>query len=317
MSSDALHRRCVAALWRLVEASRAGSAAAVAIAVAQATTAVREAMGLEPFLIVHERGGALHVDGRALAVDVDLFQPARGLAAAMQRHGVGETLFDQGVVEADLRAWAEAFTRGGEPQDAVARVHSARREPGAASPLPARRSASGSPADSRLRAVYVQHRLLEAVGDSAGPAALVRSALHGLVERLLELDGGLEPLAELQRRPGALALGLRRAVAAIVLGRLAGLADRSLATLGIAALGTAAAATARPVGGSATGVWAQCAVIAAEALAGPNTPSSTAGTLVRLAIAVAAHEAARSDDAPEWLALREAAERTLGIAAAG
>jgi hypothetical protein len=317
MSSDALHRRCVAALWRLVETTRAGSEAAVASAVAQATAAVREAMGQEPFLIVHERGGALHVDGRALAVDADLFQPARGLAAAMQRHGVGETLFDQGVAEADLRAWAVAFARGDAPPAEVERVHSAVRTAQAAPALPLRRLASGAAADSRLRAVYVQHRLLEAVGDSAGPAPLVRSALHGLVERLLELDRGLEPLAELQRRPGALALGLRRAVAAIVLGRVAGLADRSLATLGIAALGTAVQLAAQPAGTGDAGFWIRCSAIADEALAAPEPQGTTAGRLVRLAIAVAAGEATPPGAAPAWQALAEAAHAALGLPVAG
>ena len=226
MSSDALHRECVAALWRLLEAARLG--VDVDHAASAAAAAVRAAMGGEVFLLVHERAGQLHVDGRALVPDAESFQAAQGLATAMRRRAIGETLFDPTVDADDLCVWAAGFASehsgAAAVDETLGGVHTARRAP-EGDGVARRRRHEADAADSRLRAVFLETQLLAALGDGFGRPAVVREALQAVVETLMAASGGMELLHLLQQDPPRLVRGLRAAACAVVMARLAGAAD--------------------------------------------------------------------------------------------
>lgn len=92
-------------------------------------------------------------------------------------------------------------------------------------------------ADSRLRSVFLQHRLI--AGMAAVPAVhrtLAKFAIEQIVDRLLAVPGGLEPLMLLQRDEALLARSTAVSVLAVVLARHAGWPEDRLADLGAAAL---------------------------------------------------------------------------------
>ena len=240
MGSDASNRRCIAALWTLLETAGGRASSDLEPAAAAAEDAVSVAMGTESYLIVHENDGGIFVDGHLVSLAVDLFAAARGLVERMRAHGVGEILFDRSVGCEDLMRWARGFAAApvGMPGPlSEERIHVGLRGPAAEPVLRlGRQQAATEAGGSRLRAVYLESQLMAAVDERMVPPGVARCVLHEVVDSLLSLRGGLEPLTLLQRDPGALRRALHVAIVTVHFGRLAGWPQDRSGELGAMAL---------------------------------------------------------------------------------
>lgn len=114
----------------------------------------------------------------------------------------------------------------------------ATRADAAASPSGVAASAGGCQrGDGSLRAVFVQHRLIVGMPPLPGIDPIARQDIvAAIVDRLLAVPGGLEPLMLLQRDGALLQRATIVAVLTVVLARRVGWPDEQLADLGAAAL---------------------------------------------------------------------------------
>lgn len=247
MVGDATYRNCVAALWALIGASRAADHKPQEAAAQAAWQAIRDALGGETYVMLHEKEGAIYVNGRQLQLGIDVFSAALGMATLLRSRGVGEVLFDAGVDQASLLAWARCWTEGDEgpadpeqqlDREGVLGIHASRRLADAEPTMPLRRrSAKPDAEDSRLRSVFLQHHLIAAI-PAVGlvPPMLAKVVVEAVVDRLLGISGGLEPLMLLQKDDALLRRSLHVSVLVVVLARAAGWGEEWLADLGAAAL---------------------------------------------------------------------------------
>ncbi|MBL8752310.1 MAG: hypothetical protein JNK15_03335 [Planctomycetes bacterium] len=170
------------------------------------------------------------------------------------------------------------------------------REPIAALPPTPRVAAD---ADSRLRSVFLQHQLVAGLPRLPGVApTLAKFVVGQIVDRLLDVPGGLEPLMLLQRDPALLARSTAVAVYAVLFARAAGWPDERLADHGAAAmlhglgrvLDDGAAARAGFAWLAARGCsdfWLRAALVARHACGGAADETLPVGVAtVRLAHAV-------------------------------
>jgi len=247
MAAASQLQQCVTTLWSLLCSCRAGDAEALASTAAEASAALAAAEGPLRALHLAESGGVLHANGMPLPLDVSVFSAAQGLATLLRDLELDYICFDGGVDAGELTAWAErcaAVQRsGGRPtrRDATPigpSVHdSARRV--ATEPLPPvrRREPSGGDTDSRLRSVFLQFHLMHGLGQHGPvPPGIAKVVVQAIVDRLLVVPGGLEPLVLLQQDPTLLRRSTEVAVLTVVFARVAGWPDDRLADLGGAAL---------------------------------------------------------------------------------
>jgi hypothetical protein len=171
--------------------------------------------------------------------------------------------------------------------------------------------------DSRLRSVFLQHRLIVYVRELRGvglPTA--KFAVEHTVERLLAVPGGLEPLMLLQRDEPALARATAVAVMAVALAREAGWPIASLADLGAAALladlgavlgdddDPGRAAFHWLLDRGTDDFWLRCALVARHLHRGAGGAGAIGSAqVVRLARAVVLGQPPGDDIAPELRAL--------------
>jgi hypothetical protein len=247
MVGDATFCNCVAALWALVGASRAADREVQVAAAQAAWRALQDARGDDTYVMLHEQDGAVHVNGRQLQLGIDVFASALGMASLLRSRGIGEVLFDASVDPASLLAWARAWTLSEDcptdpeqhlSREGVVGVHASRR---AAEIEPTmslrRRSARPDAVDSRLRSVFLQHHLIAAIPVTGlVPPVLAKVVVEAVVDRLLGIPGGLEPLMLLQKDDALLRSSLHVSVLTVVLARAAGWGEDRLADLGAAAL---------------------------------------------------------------------------------
>lgn len=176
---------------------------------------------------------------------------------------------------------------------------------------------SGSPLapDSRLQAVFLQHRLVAALPPLRGVApSSAKFAIGRIVDRLLAVPGGLEPLMLLERDPRRLAAATSLAVLVVMLAHGAGWPSGALSDLGAAALlaeigpvldeqAPAPAAFRWLLDRGNDDFWLRCALVARHAFAGgePSLPHGAAGiALVRLAAVVRSAMAGSPGDLAWW-----------------
>lgn len=237
MGSDTQNRRWVEALWRLVEAGRSRVGAGFDATAQDAAMALQGAMADEEYLILHEDCGRIFVDAHLVSFGVDVFVAAKGLAGRMQARGVGELLFQRGVSSDDLGAWAKAFASDGFLVPKDGRIHVGVRTQASEPTFQlGRRQASAEAGDSRLRAVYLENQLMSMIDERHVPPDVARCVLHGIVDCLLRVDGGLEPLTLLQRVPSALSRALHVAIVTVQMASVGGWPQSHLGQLGAIAL---------------------------------------------------------------------------------
>lgn len=319
MVGDEVFRRCVSALWTLIGSLREPTDEHVDAALSAALDAIHTARGDDNYLLLHEVGGALHVSGRMLRIGVDVFAAANGLATLFRDQGVGEVLFDEDADREALEAWARS--QAGNVRDpahadlAYVGIHTSRRVVDEAM-VPLRRSAPvEEPPDSRLRSTFLQHHLIAAFGSSSSvPPHLARVVIGAVVDRMLGLASGMEPLTLLQRDPALLHRSLHVAVLAVVFARVLGWPEARLADLGGAALlhDVGRALDAAHPGPAGFGwllerggeeFWLRSAIVArswrfehGQQLSDLGSDGSLLAAIVRLAVTVAEHQLAA--DAP-------------------
>lgn len=240
-------QHCVTTLWSLLCSCRTGTTGEVAEAAAAAGAALGATEGPLRALHLSESRGVLHANGMPLPLDVSVFGAAQGLATMLRDLELDYVCFDGGVDAGELVAWAErcaAAQRAGrpptrsQPSAMGPSVHdSARRA--AAEPLPpVRRSEPvGADTDSRLRSVFLQFHLMHALGQGGPvPPGHAKVVVQAIVDWLLAVPAGLEPLVLLQEDSALLRRSAEVAVLTVVFARVAGWPDDRLAELGGAAL---------------------------------------------------------------------------------
>ncbi|MCA8952204.1 MAG: hypothetical protein KDE27_22025 [Planctomycetes bacterium] len=242
MDGDEVFRRCVTALWTLIGSLRADDEAGVGPAAAEALAAIGAARGDDAYLLLHEVDGALHVNGHMLPMSIDSFAAASALTALFRERGVGEVLFDDSVDATALLDWARAQADGSLDEvfaGVAGGIQTVRREVLAdeAAVRLLRGDAAEEAPDSRLRSMFLQHHLILAFGTSTWvPPHQAKLAIGAVVDRMLGVEGGMEPLMLLQRDAELLYRSLHVAVLSVVFARAFGWPEDGLADLGSAAL---------------------------------------------------------------------------------
>jgi hypothetical protein len=193
-------------------------------------------------------------NGTTTTVDVaadpwSIVQPGLGAEALADAHAVVTTLRAAGVAKIELDAMVDvdALLAFGAAMVASADGHpappavpaSVRVERFGDERLRAvqRGGHTGGGGDSALRSVFLQHRLIAGVPSVSGLSPVVAKAiLQRIVDRLLAVPGGLEPLILLQQDPAVLSRSLVVAVLSVVVARAAGWPESGLTDLGAAGL---------------------------------------------------------------------------------
>jgi len=239
----------VVPLWSLLEACRAGSDAEQLEAASVAATAVREqrsqqADGVDgsesdqvTVALVDER---LVIDGFPVVSGIDTFAATQGLMTILYEASVQRVQFAAGVAAEALRQWGLSVARQAVAESAPDGICIDLRENAASNEVvqpqsPPRPEVEES--DSRLRSVFLQHRLIAGLPAIAGvDATTAKLVIEGVVDRLLQVDGGLEPLMLLQQDEALLKRSTAVAVLSVVFARHIGWPVELLADLGVAGL---------------------------------------------------------------------------------
>lgn len=237
MQADAQLQGGIAALWALVGAARAGDQPLM-LAAAEVVVALLAAPGAE--LVLRDegaQGAGLWVNGRPLVFGVSTFAAAHGLLELLRRRAAGALVFAAGASVAELCAWARRWSEPS-PAGTVEALPPSIRVELANSDAAAERHESGTiVGDSRLGSMFLQHRLMSHV-DPCGPVppVVAKAVLQAIVDRLLAIPGGLEPLMLLQQDGDLLRRSTNVAVLAVLFARVGGWPDAALADIGVAAL---------------------------------------------------------------------------------
>jgi hypothetical protein len=157
-------------------------------------------------------------------------------------------------------------------------------------------------ADSRLRSVFLQHRLLAGWRHVPGlPDEAAHRIVAQVVDRLLAAVGGLEPLLAMERGGVDAADAARTAAIAVALARAAGWPTAALADLGVAAFVVDVGRAVEPTDAARAGMrwllgrgvddlWLRCAAIAR--LAPPHDgPAGVDGAAAVVRLALVARDA--------------------------
>lgn len=235
----------VVSLWSLLEACRAGSDAEQQQAARNAEVAVRDRSSFEKGradsrLTLELVDSLLIVDGFPAVSGVDTFAATHGLLGFLRDASIACVAFSTNVEADSLLIWAKhvfAVTVPDEWPDGIeVQLRCAVDSPDVMAPQPRSKPVIESP-DSQLRSVFLQHRLIAGLPAIAGVDAMTaKLAIQGVVDRLLRIDGGLEPLMLLQQDEDLLRRSTAVSVLAVVFARRAGWPVEQLADLGAAAL---------------------------------------------------------------------------------
>jgi len=230
----------VVSLWSLLEACRVGSDAEQQHANRTAWLAVCELASADGSTTLDLIDSQLTVDGLPAVSGIDTFAAAHGLQAFFEAAAIARVQFAVSVAADALLDWARLGVATCNPASWPAGIDVQRRCDVAAAdvmaPQPRSRPAAEEP-DSRLRSVFLQHRLIAGLPSIAGVAAMTaKLVIQGVVDRLLQVPGGLEPLMLLQQDEALLRRSIAVAVLSVVFARRAGWPVEQLADLGAAGL---------------------------------------------------------------------------------
>lgn len=223
-------RHGVAALWSLLEACRVGTRDEQESLAAAAARSLRSAPPDAGALTLSVDETGLLVDGAPVIAGVDTFAATHGLWSHLRRTNVAAVGFAPTVTADELWRWAVAVVGQDPPTDwppgIRASIHA----------VPRSQEAVAAP-DSRLRSVFLQHRLIAGLPKLAGvDPTTAKLVVQGVVDRLLQVDGGLEPLMLLQQDEALLQRSTAVAVLAVLFARRVGWPAEQLADLGAAGL---------------------------------------------------------------------------------
>lgn len=237
-------QRCLVALWSLLSVSHGGEETERLAVAADAVRVLGEHVAVYGEVRLAVVAGVLATDVADFGAEA--VAAAHGLAATFRAAAVAEVRPRRDVTPAQLAAWAVGMVQAATSPSVRTSLPSL---PGVAVVLLERaddpaeplrrlqRAAEPRGADSALRSVYVQHRLITGLPTLPGVApATAKAVVQMVVERLLALPGGLEPLMLLQQDGALLQTGIRVAVLAVLTARAAGWPDERLAEIGAAAL---------------------------------------------------------------------------------
>ena len=227
----------VMALWSLLEAQRGSGNSPARDAAAGAAAAVLAAASQTSLLLTLD-DARVRVDGASVDGDTELTSAAGVVAELLCAAGVAAVRVHRGVAADELTRWAEAVVNRQPLSLAMAGIDvtaiGAVGAPGDQPTRLQRPSPAGEAADSRLRSVFLQHRLIAGLPAIAGvdPTA-AKLVVQGVVDRLLQLDAGLDPLMILQRDETLLQRSTAVAVLTVLFARRAGWPTAQLADLGV------------------------------------------------------------------------------------
>lgn len=237
-------QQAVVSLWSLLEACRSGSDAEQCQAASAAAEAVHahccRQPGLDAGMILERAGAMLMVDGLPAVGGVDTFAASNGLLQFMRSAEVARVQLGRAVAAPALRLWAGHVVAATTPPCWPAGIEvELQRDVLTADTMTLQPRAKPvlEHSDSRLRSVFLQHRLIAGLPAIAGvDPAVAKLVVQGVVDRLLQVSGGLEPLMLLQQDESLLRRSTAVAVLAVVFARSAGWPVEQLADLGAAAL---------------------------------------------------------------------------------
>ncbi|MFT4513354.1 MAG: hypothetical protein ACI89X_002901 [Planctomycetota bacterium] len=230
----------VVSLWSLLEACRAGSDEEQRQAAKNAGVAVRDYGTLEGSLTLELVDSLLIVDGFPAVSGVDTFAATHGLFGFLGDASIARVAFAADVAASSLMAWAKhvvaTTTPDAWPDGIEVQLRCGAESGEIMAPQPRTKPVIESP-DSQLRSVFLQYRLIAGLPAIAGVDVMTaKLVIQGVVDRLLQIDGGLEPLMLLQQDEDLLRRSTAVAVLAVVFARRAGWPVEQLADLGAAAL---------------------------------------------------------------------------------
>tara|TARA_R110002072_G_scaffold241027_8_gene399701 strand:+ start:56184 stop:57182 length:999 start_codon:yes stop_codon:yes gene_type:complete len=230
----------VVSLWSLLEACRAGSPKEQQQAALGAEESVTDHGREEGRLTLQVTDSLLVIDGFSAVSGADTFAATHGLLRFLRDAAIARVEFSADVRALDLAEWAKHVVRVTTPEVWPAGIEVQLRcessSPDVMAPQ-ARQKPGVESSDSQLRSVFLQHRLIAGLPAIVGvDATTAKLVIQGVVDRLLQVDGGLEPLMLLQQDEDLLRRSTAVAVLAVVFARRAGWPVEQLADLGAAAL---------------------------------------------------------------------------------
>lgn len=313
----------VVSLWSLLEACREGSDDELA----QAAAASAEALAAGATLTLLD--SVLLVDDRPAVNGVDSFAAAHGLIAFLSEACIARVEFAPGVSSDDLVRWAGHVVALDAPQLWPAGVRgTSRREnvdSGRSAPVERASIAAAQP-DSRLRSVFLQHRLIAGLPaiDGVDPAT-AKLVVQQVVDRLMSIPGGLEPLMLLQQDEALLQRSTAVAVLTVLFARRCGWPAERLADLGAAGLLHDLGAILDPeepgpaafrwlLERGADDFWLRSALVARRWRDGTRAVQGQAGTLAIVSLVRLAVARGSGRDADELVAQGAASAEMLELA---
>lgn len=223
----------IVAIWSLLESCRSGTEAERHAAAEEAVRAFGDGRGCDLRL----DGSVLYENDLPVVTGADTFVATHTVVERLRDAGVRRVRL-QAVGAAGLRHWAEQVVAGavcaGEHDGVTTELVDAADGP---SGRDAKGGAPGAGGASRLQSVFLQYSLIERLPPVGGiDPAIAKLIVQAVVERLLRVAGGLEPLMLLQRDDRVLHGGTAVCVLTALLARRAGWPSEELADIGAAAL---------------------------------------------------------------------------------
>lgn len=185
----------VVPLWSLLEACRAGSETEQEQAARAAQVAMSDLGSCEGCLMLELVDERLVIDGFPVVSGIDTFAATQGLMGFLYAAGMLRVQFAQDVSAASLVAWGAHVVAKTAPVEWPAGIDAVRRSDTQSnevvSPHPSPRP-SAEESDSRLRSVFLQHRLIAGLPPIDGVDPMTaKLVIEGVVDRLLQVAGGL------------------------------------------------------------------------------------------------------------------------------